>query len=346
MASLKAFWLRFKALVARVFARIALLLRREVAPGRFETGRVESWRGHLTSAPRVEPSREYLLYVPRGWSRLRRAPLFVLCHGCRQTPEDIAALARIAEHADRTGSLVLLPRQTSEANPWNCWNWFDANTERGAGEAAIVAAQIVAVRRRYRARRARAWVAGISAGGALAAVIGLRHPRLVAGVLVHSGLACGAASSAAMALAVMRRGPDTDVARIGAAARAAQRTQPLPVALLAIHGSEDDVVAPVNASALVEQYLRFNGAAVRDEAVAVPGEAPCGAGGTDEHPMRCDDWRIDGRLVVRQVIVEGLGHAWSGGDGRFAYADPRGHDALDLLAQFVRDASEQRTEGP
>src|SRR4029079_10846532 len=164
-----------------------------------------------------------------------------------QTPEDIAGLTRITEHADRRGSLVLLPRQVDGANAYRCWNWVEGNTSRGAGEAAIVAAQIVAVRRRYRARRERVWVAGLSAGGGLAAVVALRHPRLVRGVLVHSGLACGAASSPARALAVMKHGPDTDVGTIGANARAAQRDDPpLAVALLAIDGTRDDVVAPAN----------------------------------------------------------------------------------------------------
>src|SRR5690242_15675834 len=248
---MRALWLRVKAFVARLWAR---LLRRELAPGRLEIGRAESWRGYVTTAPSVPPERDYLVYVPRGWSRWRRARLLVLCHGCNQTPEDFAALTRIAAHADRDGTLVLLPRQSTSANAWGCWNWFEANTERGAGEAAIVAAQIVEVRRRYRARRERVWVAGLSAGGALAAVLGLRHPRLVRGILVHSGLACGAASSPASALSVMRRGPDNDVKRVADIARGPGRTDAVPqVALLVVHGDGDDVVAPANAIALVDQ---------------------------------------------------------------------------------------------
>src|SRR6187551_392313 len=212
---LQRLWLRVRAFVARLF-------RREVAPGHFEAGHASSLRGLLTTAPLVAPSRDYLVYVPRGHSRLRRAPLVVLCHGCRETPEDIAALTRITERADREGWLVLLPRQLEGANAFGCWNWFDPNTSRGNGEAAIVAAQIVAVRRQYRARRERVWVVGLSAGAALAAVLGLRHSRLVRGVMTHSGLACAAASSPATALAVMAHGPDNDVARVADEARAAE----------------------------------------------------------------------------------------------------------------------------
>jgi poly(3-hydroxybutyrate) depolymerase len=328
---------RLRRLVSRLF-------RREVAPGRFEIGAAESWRGTITTAPLAPPSREYVIYVPRGWSRWRRAPLLVLCHGCRQTAESLAALAKIVEHADREGMLVLLPKQSDAANRFGCWNWFETNTERGNGEAAIVAAQVVAARRRYRARRERVWVAGLSAGGALAAVLGLRYPRLVRGVLVHSGLACGAASAALAALAVMQKGPDTDVAAIAQGARLAQRSDPpLPVALLAVHGDHDEVVAPVNATALVHQYLRFNGHVAGDAAyvpsAGLPRSDEFFEQRGDGYPTRTHDWKRDGRALVRHVLVEGLGHAWSGGDARFAFADPRGPDALALLARFVRDVA-------
>ena len=340
--TLKRMRRRIRDAAAHLFRRVsARLFRRVAAPGRFETGSASSWRGYLTTAPGVAPARDYVVYVPRGWKRRARAPLRVLCHGCRQTPEDFAALTHIAEQADRDGTLVLLPRQSSYANGWGCWNWFEANTERGAGEAAIVAAQIVQVRRRYRARRERVWVAGLSAGGALAAVLGLRHPRLVRGILVHSGLACGAASSPASALSVMRRGPDNDVARIGDIARAALDRGTLPhVALLVVHGDRDDVVAPANATALVDQFLHFNGyAATGSRGSLPPSYASSHEAGGTYYPVHTDDWTHNGRIDVRYVRIEGLGHAWSGGDRGYAYADPHGPDALELFTRFIADAT-------
>lgn len=260
-----------------------------------------------------------------------------MCHGCSQTPEQFAALTGIAARADREGTLVLLPRQTSDANPWGCWNWFEANTERGGGEAAIVAAQILDVRRRYRARRERVWVAGFSAGGALAAVLALRYPRLVRGILVHSGLACGAAKSAATALSVMRHGPDNDVLRVADDARnAARRRGDSNVALLVIHGDRDGVVSPSNATALVEQFLRF---ADPQANAKRPPDASTRTSVSGKCAARVDDWLRDGKIVARQVHVEGLAHAWSGGDGAFDFADPRGPDALALLAYFIADTA-------
>ena len=183
----------------------------------------------------------------------------MLCHGCKQTPEEIAQGTRITDYADRAGCVVLLPRQKKSANPWQCWNWFDKRTAHGEGEAAIVAAQIRHVRRAYRVDRKRILVAGMSAGGALAAIIGVRFPNLVSAIAVHSGLACGAARGAATALSVMQRGPDQDVEGIAGEVRAQAQPRDLRVPILAIHGDGDPIVAPRNSAALVRQYLRLNG---------------------------------------------------------------------------------------
>jgi poly(hydroxyalkanoate) depolymerase family esterase len=327
-------WSRVKAFFTRLF-------RRAPVPGRFEADSRSALRGSLASAPWIWPSREYLVYVPRGHSRWRRAPLVVLIHGCRQKAEDIAEGTRITALADELGCLVMLPRQNPRANTWGCWNWFDPATVRGWGETAIVAAQVRAVRRKYRIDRKRVFVAGMSAGGGLAAVLGVRRPELVAGVFIHSGIACGAASSALAALNVLKHGADTDF--IGIAREARERAAPraLPVPLVAIQGVDDDVVAPVNAAQLIRQYLALNGhraadAGARDELPRpdhVNAEALA-----DARIVTSSEWRVDSRVVARHVLVDGLGHAWSGGDDRHPYNDPRTPDATALLGTFVRHA--------
>ena len=135
MAPFRKLWSKTRALLDR------LLGRKPPEPGRFEPGSKGALTGFLSTAPWVLPRREYLVYVPRGHSRWswRRAPLLVLLHGCRQTPETVAAATRTGALADDLGCLVLLPRQKERANPWGCWNWFEWNTARGRGEAAIVA---------------------------------------------------------------------------------------------------------------------------------------------------------------------------------------------------------------
>ncbi len=331
-------WSRIKVFFGRMF-------RREVAPGRFEAGSRFSWQGVLGATPLVWPSREYLVYVPRGWSRWRRSPLLVLCHGCRQTPEAFADGTRIAAWADAQRTLVLLPRQKEAANAWRCWNWFDSRTIDGHGEAAIVAAQIQAVAARYRADPRRIVVAGMSAGGALAAVMGVRHPDTVRAVVVHSGLACGAAASAMSALAVMKRGPEADVEALARAARSEAPRRVLPVPLLAIHGEQDGVVAPRNAVALVRQYLALNGHAIdpadatETTSAALPeADATAHESLPDGREVTTRDWRVAGRLVVRFVSITGLDHAWSGGDPALPFNDARPPDALALIDAFVRAA--------
>jgi len=323
-------WSRAKALAARLF-------RHAPAPGRWTTGAKFSWRGWLATLPWLWPRREYLLYLPAGWSRWRRAPLLVFCHGCKQTPEEFAQGTRIAAFADRMGALVLMPRQKDSANAWRCWNWFDPATARGRGETAIVAAMIRSVRRWRRADPARVVAVGMSAGGALAAVLGLRAAGVVRAVAVHSGVACGAAVSAFTAIGVMQRGPETDVEAIAASARA---EKPSAVPLLAIHGEADTVVAQSNAVALVRQYLRLNG----HPAVPTPMQPATSLPHPDaEHHevhggrmTTTREWSRDGRLAVRYVSIAGLGHAWSGGDDALPFNDAAGPDATALVADFVR----------
>ncbi len=337
MPLLRSLWNRTRALLARLVGRAP------AEPGRFEAGSAGSLLGFLTTAPWVLPRRDYLVYVPRGQPRWqwRRRALVVLLHGCRQTPEVVAAATRIAALADELSCLVLLPRQKTHANPWGCWNWFEWNTARGFGECAILAAQIRKVRRRYRVDRRRVVVAGLSSGGGLAAVLGVRRPDLVAGVFVHSGVACGAAASPLTALGVLKSGADRDVAQVGRAAR--ERTAPtnLPVPLLTIQGERDDVVAPVNAAQLVRQYLALNGhpAAAGGGATDLPAVDSTRVAPLEGRVVTTWEWQHEGRLVARYVRADTLGHAWSGGDAAYPYNDPAPPDATALLGSFVREVA-------
>jgi poly(hydroxyalkanoate) depolymerase family esterase len=323
---------RARDLVARIFGR------KPPEPGHFVRGSKFSWRGWLASGPWIWPERDYLLYVPQGYGGWRRRPLIVLIHGCKQTPEDIAAATSIAARADENGWLVLLPRQVAKANPWSCWNWFDTATSAGRGEAAIVAAQVKSVRRAYRVHPRKVYAVGMSAGGCLAAVLGLRYPKLFAGVFVHSGVAGGAASAPLTAMRVLAHGADTDYEKIAADARADAPRRALPVALLAIAGADDAAVAEINTIQLVRQYLVFNGKLVQEPSppnLLPPADHEATSTLPAGRTMTVSDYRDGARLIVRRVRVTGLAHAWSGGDDAFPYNDPNPPDATALLAEFV-----------
>ncbi len=324
---------RFWSRVRTAFRR---LLGREPSPGRWIEGSKTSLLGFLALAPWKLPHRRYRLYEPRGWTPWTRAPLIALCHGCKQTPEEFAQGTRITELADRLGALVLMPDQLDSANPFRCWNWFDRATAKGYGETAIVAAMIRSVRRWKRADPARIVVAGMSAGGGLAAALGVRYPALVRGAIVHSGLACGAASSAFTAITVMSRGPDTDVAAIGREARA-DADSDVRVPLLAIHGMGDIVVAPRNAAALARQYLALNGVEVPAGADSSLPDADVDRRDTSNllRPIRIREWQRGGRVVVRLVEIDGLGHAWSGGDAALPFNDAAPPDATAMVGDWL-----------
>jgi poly(hydroxyalkanoate) depolymerase family esterase len=323
---------KFRTRIRDFFTR---LFRREpLAPGYFVSDKKFSWHGRLDSASWVWPTREYLLYVPRGYGGWRRRKLVVLLHGCKQTPEDFAAATGIAALADRHGWLVLMPRQVGKANPYSCWNWFDTATSAGRGEAAIVGAQIRTVRRKYRVNPGRIFVAGFSAGGCLAAVLGLRHPELFAGVFVHSGAACGAASGAMDAVNVMKKGgADAAYEEVAQRARAAAPRWALPLPLIVVHGARDSVVAEINGVQLARQFLVLNGKALGDGA---PSELPHpDSHATVKLPGGREVTTSDYREGVRVVRVAQLDHSWSGGDSAFPYNDPQPPAATALLGEFV-----------
>jgi poly(3-hydroxybutyrate) depolymerase len=179
------------------------------------------------------------------------------------------------------------------------------------------------------------FVIGMSSGGCLAAVLGLHFTKLFAAVGVHSGVACGAASSPVNALKVLATGADNDIDAIALQAReqASSRTLPLCV----IQGDSDNVVAPRNAIELVHQYLIFNGLRLPERApdsLPTP-DASLSTSLADGRTMVTDDYRVGDRIVARLIRVTGLGHAWSGGDPAFAYNDPHAPDATALFGAFL-----------
>lgn len=315
-----------------LLARLAALLRRpRPALGRFSLGRKSSLHGVLSVAL-APPWREYLLYLPRNMPSIKRPPLVVWIHGCRQDPEVFAAGTRIARFADERGFVVLLPRQTRMANSERCWNWFDRRTAGGNGETAIVAAQTAEIIEKFGIDPGRVYVAGLSSGASLAATLALRMPGLFAAAALHSGVPCGAAFDTHDAGRVMAEGPRdsrTDVlaaeARVAAGAKAR-------VPALILQGSADATVAPANCDYLVRQFVLFNGGELP------PGEGLSPALTRAVHPRAfgyvMSEYYAGRRLAARLLTFPGLGHAWSGGDASFEYCDDRYPDATALICEF------------
>ncbi len=261
-------------------------------------------------------SRPYRLYVPASYRRERPAPLIVLLHGCTQSPEDFAAGTRMNEAAEKAGCFVLYPGQTSSANQQKCWNWFQpADQARDAGEPSLIAGMTRMVMADYAIDRRRVFVAGLSAGGAQAAIMGEAYPELYAAIGVHSGLACGAARDMPSAFMAMQRGGDFHATANGKS----------PVPAIIFHGDHDRTVNPKNAEAVVAQTVRGATPATKRDSGQVPG-------GRAWDRVRYTD--SSGRVLVEQWTIHGAGHAWSGGSSAGSYTDPSGPDATKEMLRF------------
>ncbi|MGA2776898.1 MAG: PHB depolymerase family esterase [Steroidobacteraceae bacterium] len=285
----------------------------------------------LRRSPTVEIA--YRLYLPSGSSPRDGLPLIVMLHGCKQDALSFAEGTRMNALAEEGRYAVLYPEQSERANPLRCWNWFEAASQAGHGEAALLARLIENVTQRRPIDPRRVFVVGMSAGGAMACVLAVRHSRLFAACAIHSGVMFGVASSPIQALSVMRSGPSP--ASIDKARRLQQEAvdSDVFVPTLVIHGDDDTIVNPVNSEQLVEQLKRrAEIIAPASGALIASGERHIASAG---HAYRQQDYLQAGRPVLRQIVVEGLGHAWSGGDERFDFNDAAAPDAGRLILEFA-----------
>ena len=261
-------------------------------------------------------TRPYKLYVP-STATAQPAPLIVMLHGCTQSPDDFAAGTRMNAVAEEHGCLVAYPGQTNSANAQKCWNWFnEGDQRREEGEPSLIAGITREIMRDYAVDPRRIYVAGLSAGGAAAAIMGEAYPDLYAAIGVHSGLACGAARDMVSAFAAMQQGN-------GDTRRNARKRPVVPA--IVFHGDRDSTVNPRNADGVVGQ----SGGGATLEARTEQGQVP---GGHAYSRIVLTD--VNGRSVIEQWNVHGAGHAWFGGSTAGTYTDPRGPDATREMLRF------------
>lgn len=273
-------------------------------------------------------TRVYKLYIPGGYVG-QEVPLLVMLHGCTQGPDDLAAGTRMNVLAEEHTFLVAYPAQASGANSSRCWNWFQTSDQRrGGGEPSIIAGITREILGEYSVDPGQVYVAGMSAGGAMAAIMAETYPDLYAAVGVHSGLAPGSAHDLSSAFAAMQRGGEITASQ-GISNGKCARTVPMIV----FHGDRDRTVHPRNADRLLAHHLT---AASGHNKVAQPmkvrtGRVPEGYAYT--HSTHHD---AEGHFIVERWIIHGLGHAWSGGSLSGSYTDPKGPDASAQMVRFFR----------
>ena len=195
-------------------------------------------------------ARNFKLYIPSG-DTATALPLVVMLHGCTQNPDDFATGTRANRWAEDKRCLVVYPEQIQRANSHRCWNWFrPLDQQAGLGEPAIIAGIVRQVIDEYRVDTQRVYVAGLSAGGAMAAIMAHEYPELFAAVGVHSGLPARAAHDVASAFAVMKTGQPAFASAVGAITAVGRA-----VPLIALHGDADQTVNPANSERLVQNAV-------------------------------------------------------------------------------------------
>lgn len=269
-------------------------------------------------------SRDYHLHVP-DMAGGRPKGLVVMLHGCTQTPADFALGTGMNARADRHGLIVAYPAQARGANMQSCWNWFAPGDQaRDGGEPAILAGLTAGIVANFDVPPDQVFVAGLSAGAAMAVILGRTHPEIFAAVGAHSGLAYRSAHDVPSAFAAMR-------GQGGHGTPASQSGPPTTMPTIIFHGESDQTVQPSNAARIAGDVL---------------------TSASGQQVETTDNGTRNGRAFTRTVTMDargtdlvetwqiaGLGHAWSGGNPSGSYADAAGPDASAEMVRFFLEAA-------
>jgi poly(hydroxyalkanoate) depolymerase family esterase len=293
-------------------------------PGNVPGARAPSWEsvhGFKCDAGAIQ----YKLFIPEGLGDAL-PPLIVMLHGCTQSPDDFARGTRMNALAREHGYVVAYPAQSKSRNPRKCWSWFlGENQQRGRGEAAIIAELTRYLVKAHGLDERRVYIAGLSAGGAMAAVLGSTYPELYAAIGVHSGLPVGAAHDIPSAFAAMKEGPRGSFAQGQPASR---------VPAIVFHGDGDTTVDPGNGAAVIAQSIGAAGPVGEVNAATARQTVERGTVPGGREYTRTLFTQPDGSAAAEQWVVHGAPHAWSGGDPAGSYTDPSGPDASRHMLRF------------
>ncbi|WP_423207535.1 PHB depolymerase family esterase [Paracoccus yeei] len=262
-------------------------------------------------------TRDYLTYVPASAAQGTQG-LVLMLHGCTQTHADFARGTGMNALAEEHRLIVVYPQQARGDNAQSCWNWFSRGDQRrGRGEPEILAQLAAEVARAHAVPGNRVFVAGLSAGAAMAVILGQTHPDVFAAVGAHSGLPFGAAKDVPSAFAAMNG---------TAAPEAMPGHDPVPTPTIVFHGSADRTVHPANGDRIAADALAAGPKQTLFDRTAGKAGARSYVRETTRTP--------EGDALLERWAIDGLGHAWSGGDPAGSYTDPQGPRASAEMVRF------------
>lgn len=282
------------------------------------TPRIPKGAEYLTRRHRsVTGSRGYKLYLPASQPKHPKG-LIVMLHGCGQTPDDFAVGTHMNGLAEKNGLAIAYPGQTRRSNVASCWNWYKPiNQRRGTGEAALLASLARKLQREFSIGQSATFVAGLSAGGAMAAILVDVYPDVFAAAGIHSGLTRGAAHSTMSAISAMRSGGEENRMVVATAL-------PAEVRRIVFQGDADTTINPSNAPMIVAAALGDDAVPTKVTSRSVQGRGY----------VRSEYAGQDGVVLVELWMIEGAGHAWSGGRKAGSYTDSTGPDASAQMVRF------------
>jgi len=287
-------------------------------------------------------TRDYKVYLPHNYGQTTenyKLPVIVALHGCMQTPEVFAGGTRLNEWADKEGFAVIYPEQTNLYNIYNCWNWFfPFNQARSMGEAGLIMGSVDKALKQFNFDKNRVFLMGMSAGGAMAAILGNCYPERFNAIGTHHATMYKAAEDAFTAEDVVYNGsklsPKVAAAKGYACSGLRPRKKLLPSVIF--HGSRGAVMKAIHATQVETEMRVFNDfldngfadGSLNDKSTLTRVEA------SEKYGYDLITWTSKGKPYIKRYMIDTLGHAWSGGDNSYEFNDQNGPDATKLMLEF------------
>jgi poly(hydroxyalkanoate) depolymerase family esterase len=244
-------------------------------------------------------------------------PLVVVLHGSTQSAEDYDNGTGWSTLAEQLGIVLLFPEQKSANNATRGFNWYERNdTQRGIGEPVSIRDLIEQVVKQHSIDRARIFITGMSAGGAMTSVMLAAYPDVFAGGAIIAGLPFDSAANFWEAVLLMKGYGCPSAAYSHSLMRNIAPADVKWPSISVWHGRSDAVVDVSNAALIVRQWQNLHHLTAK----------PTREHLVDGHLRKvwCDPTGLE---LIEEFIIEGMGHG--------APLDTLGVQALGVTGRYM-----------